>query len=166
MSTGPTTAEAAPEDEKLPTEVRQYRRLPILLALALAPWTVVSAYGTITVVLPFGLLNLDPVQLTPIYDYYFRFTGTLPRFLDAWGVSVMLYALAVGSALLGLVWREDARVTASLLVLAGVTHLWVSLGFLRRPGYVSVPVGTAFCLLVVWVYYRADLGTIVWPAVE
>jgi uncharacterized protein (TIGR04206 family) len=153
-------------DDAVPAAVRRSRRLPILLALAIAPWTLVSASGTITVVLPFGLLNFDPIQLATIYDYYFRFTAGLPRFLLAWGSSVLLYALAVGSALLGVVWREDGRVTAALLVLAGVTHLWVSLGFLRRPGYLSVPVGTVLCLLVAWTYYRGDLRSLVWPAVE
>jgi uncharacterized protein (TIGR04206 family) len=141
-----------------PDDVRRYRRIPILLALAIVPWTVVSAFGTITLVMPFGLLNFDPIQLATIYDYYFQYTVTLPRFLQAWGVSVLLYAGAVGSALLGLVWREDARVTAALLVLAGLTNLLVSVGFTRRPGYVSVPLGTILCFVVVWVYYREDLA--------
>jgi uncharacterized protein (TIGR04206 family) len=156
----------ADADGVVPEAVRQSRRLPILLALGIAPWTLVSANGAITVVLPFGLLNFDPVQLATIYDYYFRFTAGLPRFLLAWGSSVLLYLLAVGSALLGVVWREDGRVTATLLVLAGVTHFWVSLGFLRRRGYFSVPVGTLLCLLVAWTYYRGDLQSLVWPAVE
>ena len=114
--------------------------------------------------MPFGLLNFDPLQLATIYDYYFQYTVTLPRFLQAWGVSVLVYALAVASALLGFVWREDARVTAALLLLAGISHLWVSLGFLRRPGYVSVPVGSLLCFLVVWRYYRDDLAELVLPS--
>ena len=157
MSSAGEADEPETTTEALPADVRRFRRLPILLALALAPWTVVSALGTITVVFPFGLLNFDPVQLATIYDYYFQYTVTLPRFLQAWGVSVLLYALAVGSALLGLVWREDPRVTAALLTLAGLTHLLVSVGFTRRPGYLSVPVGSVLCFLVVWLYYREDL---------
>lgn len=158
MSKGSTATESVTDEDTVPSDVRRARRLPILLLLAFTPWTVVSAFGTITLVFPFGLLNFDPIQLATIYDYYFQFTVTLPRFLQAWGVSVLLYAGAVGSALLGLVWHEDARVTAALLVLAGVTNLWVSLGFLRRPGYFSVPVGTVLCFVVIWVYYREDLA--------
>jgi uncharacterized protein (TIGR04206 family) len=157
MSSATEAGDTESDSDQLPDDVRRYRRIPILLALAVAPWTVVSAFGTITLVMPFGLLNFDPVQLATIYDYYFQYTVTLPRFLEAWGVSVALYGLAVASALLGLVWREDPRVTAALLTLAGLTNLLVSVGFTRRPGYVSVPVGTILCFLVVWVYYREDL---------
>lgn len=148
------------DDTSLPERARQYRRLSMLVVVALVPWTIVIARGTPTLVFAFGLYNFDPASLTTITDYYFRFTAGLPQFLIAWGLGVLCYLLALGSALLGLVWREDRRLTGALLVLAGLTEAGVSLGFMRRPGYLAVPVGTILLWLVAWRYYGRDLRAI------
>jgi uncharacterized protein (TIGR04206 family) len=143
-----------------PERALQYRRLSMLVVVALVPWTLVIARGTPTLVFSFGLYNVDPAQLTTITDYYFQYTAGLPQFLLAWGLGALLYALAIGSALLGLFWREDARLTAALLVLAGLTELGVSLGFMRRPGYLALPVGTVVMWLLAWRYYWTDLRNV------
>jgi len=135
----------------------QYRRVAVLAALALVPWTFVSAPGVRTYLFSFGLFNFDPAQLTTITDYYFTFTAGLPQYLVAWGVGALVYGLALTSAVSGLIWREDVRLTAALLVVAGLAELWVAWGFMRRPGYLAVPVGTVLMWTVVWWYYRSDL---------
>ena len=57
----------------------------------------------------------------------------------------------VASAVVGVVLdREDRRVTAGLLVLAGLTQLSLAYGFSRQPGRFAVPLGTVLCLAVVW----------------
>jgi uncharacterized protein (TIGR04206 family) len=140
-----------------PDRARKVRRVAVLVAVALVPWTFVSAPGVRTYLFSFGLFNFAPAQLTTITDYYFTFTAGLPQYLLAWGVGTLVYGLALISALSGLVWREDVRLTAALLVVAGFAELWVSWGFVRRPGYLAVPVGTVLMWTVVWWYYRSDL---------
>ncbi|MFC7081006.1 hypothetical protein [Halorussus caseinilyticus] len=86
------------------------RRLLALLALFLAPWTVLS---TGDLVFAWGLATLDPFHVTTLTDYLFVYTRGLPNRLLAWPVAVVLYLLAVGNAALG--WfapdSEDRRVT-------------------------------------------------------
>lgn len=128
-------------------------RLLVFAGLAILPWTVVVTGGVPTLFFTVGFLNLDPFALTTITDYYFAFTEGLPGFLNAYGIGVGLFVLATGSAATGLVGREDERVTAALLVLAGISQATFALGFLRRPGVVAVPVGTVFLWGTVWWYY-------------
>ncbi|WP_299262255.1 TIGR04206 family protein [Halorientalis sp.] len=150
-----------PASEAAAETTRRYRRVSVLVAVALAPWTAVSANGFVSWFLPIGIVNLDPLELTTIFEYYFLFTRTLPPYLNAWGSSVVLFAVGLVSALVGLVWREDARVTASMFVFAGLGQLVFALGFFRRgPGYAAVPIGTLLLWGVVWRYYRTDLLSI------
>mgnify|MGYP000563181223 CR=1 FL=1 len=138
------------------------RRLAAILALAVVPWTVAVA-GTVTVVFPFALVDPTTGAVTSILDYYFVYTRALPPFLLAWGAGVCLYlgavASAVGGATLG---REDRRLTAGLLVLAGLTQLTFAQGFSRQPGRFAVPIGTVLCFAVVWWFdwstIRATVG--------
>ncbi len=136
------------------------RRLLVLLVLGFLPWTVLVG-ESLTLVFAFGLLNPNPLHLTTLYEYLFRFTGgfaALPTYLRAWPVSVLLYLGSLTSALGGLLGYEDPRVTGGLLALAGVSHVSLAVGLSRGIGRVAIPVGTVLLLAVAWWLY--------WPAVR
>jgi uncharacterized protein (TIGR04206 family) len=139
------------------------RRLIAVVVAGLVPWTVVLIGKELTLVFSFGLFNTNPPELLSVYSYFIRFTSALPQFIESWGSGVLLYAFALASAVAGVVWREDVRVTALALAGAGLTQLPVFLGFNRRLNYVAVPVGSLVLLIVVWWYYlpaiRADTAT-------
>jgi uncharacterized protein (TIGR04206 family) len=107
------------------------------------------------------LVALDPLHVTTLPDYLFVYTRGLPQRLLAWPIAVLLYLVAVGSALLGSVRREDGRVTGGLLVFAGVSHLRFTLG-LGRPGLLAIPVGTILLWTGAWWFYWSDLRTVFW----
>lgn len=131
------------------------RSVVVLLSLSLVPWSVqVYPAGAPTLVFAWGLVNLDPVGLTHILDFL-RFSVGLPDYILAWVVGAGLYLLAVTSSLVG--WRlgrEDVRVTAGLLVLAGVAQLSLARGFSIQPNRLAVPLGTALLWAVAyWRYW-------------
>ena len=136
------------------------RRLIAVVVAGLVPWTVVLIGAELTLVFSFGLFNTNPPELLSVYSYFIRFTSALPQFIESWGSGVLLYAFALASAVAGVVWREDVRVTALALAGAGLTQFPVFLGFNRRLNYVAVPVGSIVLLAVAWWYYlpaiRAD----------
>jgi len=129
------------------------RRLGAVVLVGLLPWTVLLIGGELTLVFPAGLVNTNPLQFVSIYDFFVRYTTGLPAFIQSWGTGVLLYTLALVSALSGVVWREDSRITALSLLGAGLSQIGVFLGFNRRLGYVAVPVGTVVILALVWWYY-------------
>lgn len=134
------------------------RRLLAVIVLGLVPWTIVTG-AVLTFVFPFGLANTTPLHLTPLTDYL-RFAGgfaALPGFLRAWPTSVLLYLGALASAVGGVLGREDRRVTGGLLVLAGVSHLGLAVGFLRT-GRLAIPLGPILALALAWWWY--------WPALR
>ncbi|WP_276272195.1 TIGR04206 family protein [Haloarcula litorea] len=135
------------------------RRLAAVVAAGLVPWTVLLVRGELTMLFTFGLFNTNPAHLVSVYDYFFRFTRGLPRFIEAWGSGVVLYLIGLTSAVAGVVGREDPRITALAVVGAGLSQLTVALGFHRRIGYVVVPVGTVVLLAVGWWYYWPLVGT-------
>ncbi|WP_423999342.1 TIGR04206 family protein [Haloarcula salina] len=135
-----------------------HRRLGAVVVAGLVPWTVLLVGRDLTLVFSFGLVNTDPLALVTVYDYFVRFTQGLPRFLEAWGTGVVLYLLGLASAVAGVVWHEDRRLTAFALTAAGLSQVSVALGFNRRLGSTAVPVGTVVLLAVVWWYY--------WPALR
>jgi uncharacterized protein (TIGR04206 family) len=156
-----TRDEARESSGTVPDAVRQYRRLPVLIAVALAPWNAVLTDGYLSLFFTFGIVNFDPAGVALITDYYFRFSAARPEYMNAWGLGVLLFAVGLASALAGLVWREDSRVTAAMFVFAGFGQLLFALGFLGRPGpYVAVPFGTVLLWGLVWRYYRTDLLSI------
>ena len=134
------------------------RRLVAVVVAGLVPWTVLLIGDEFTLVFSFGLFNTNPPNVVSVYDFFFRFTDGLPRFIEAWGTGVLLYLLALGSAVAGVVWREDVRLTAFALAAAGLSQISVFLGFNRRIGYVGFPLGTVVLLAVVWWFY--------WPSVR
>ncbi|MDT3436593.1 TIGR04206 family protein [Haloarcula sp. 1CSR25-25] len=135
------------------------RRLLAVVVAGLVPWTVVVIGAELTLVFSFGLFNTNPPELLSVYSYFVRFTGMLPQFIESWGSGVLLYVFALSSAVVGVVWREDVRLTALALAGAGLTQIPVFLGFTRRLNYVAVPVGTLVLLAVVWWYYLPAIRT-------
>ena len=136
------------------------RRLVVLLALGVVPWTVLFYERGVSMVFPWALVNTPPLGVTTLYDYVFTYTTRLPPSLQAWPVSTILYACALASASGTFWWREDRRLTAGLLVFAGLSHLGFSLA-VWHPSQVVVPVGPLLVALVVWRAYWPDLRTIV-----
>ncbi|WP_225334637.1 TIGR04206 family protein [Halomicrobium urmianum] len=138
------------------------RRLAALAAVGLLPWSLVVSGGEATLVFAFGLVDPDPFSLTTLYHYVFAYTRGLPEYLLAWPVGVCLYLGALASAAVGhLTGREDHRITAGLLVLAGLTQLSFAWGFSRQPGRYAVPVGAVALFAVVWWYEWPALRAIV-----
>ncbi|MFC7155027.1 TIGR04206 family protein [Halomarina halobia] len=130
------------------------RRLFVLLALVAVPWTAVLVGGAVTLVYPFGLVDPASLHLTTLPDYLSYTRGRIPAFIQAWPIGVALYAAALLSAALGVVRREDPRLTGGLLVLTAVSQLPLVVGFSQRFGYTALPVGTVLLLAVAWWFYR------------
>lgn len=136
------------------------RRLLVIGVLAAVPWTVLLLGGEYTLVFGFGLFNTNPPQLVTLYDYLFRFTAgpsTLPEYLLAWPTSLLLYLGALASALGGVFGYEDRRVTAGLLVLAGLAQVSVALGLSQAIGRLAIPLGTGCLWAVAWWFYWPDV---------
>lgn len=137
------------------------RELLVVALLGALPWVVLlEANGSVSLVAAWGLANPETLHVFGIVRYFsaehVRFAW-LPPSLQAWPVGVGFYALALASALGGAVTgREDTRVTAGLLVLAGVAALWVTVGFLQRGVPTALPVGTAGLWLAAWRLYGLD----------
>lgn len=132
------------------------RRLLVVLALGVVPWTVVLGPDR-TFVFPFGLLNDNPWFLVWVHDYlrlspYGRFAA-----IDAWLIGAALYGVAVASALVGLTGHEDGRLTGGLLVLAGLSQFPLAVEFSRRLGYVALPVGSVLLLAAAWWLYWSEV---------
>jgi uncharacterized protein (TIGR04206 family) len=135
------------------------RRLLTLLALAVVPWTVVFIGSELTLFFPFGVLNTNPLELVDVYSW-FAGGGRLPRSPDLLPLSYVFYTLALASVAAGLLGREPRRLTAGLLVLAGVSHLGVSYSVLHRLRYTPVPVGALLLVAAAWWFYWPDLRSV------
>jgi uncharacterized protein (TIGR04206 family) len=157
MEESAVSTDAARVRERL----RRTRVVAVLVAVgAVVPWSVqVFTARDATWLFSWGLVNTNPVQVTTITDFLFVYTQGLPEFILAWPASVVCYLLALGAALLG-AWAdwEDPRVTAGLLVLAGIAQLSVAQGFSYQPNRTAYPLGTVVLWLVAWWGY--------WPRVK
>lgn len=131
-------------------------RLLLLLVAGIVPWTVVLSEG-VSFVHTFGILTFDPLTLTNLYEYLFVLTDGLPRRLQVWPASVLLYSAAVISAFGGMLGREDPRLTAGLLVFSGIAQVHLAYG-LVRVGVTVVPVAPIVLWGIVWWAY--------WPMVR
>ncbi|MFB6123736.1 MAG: TIGR04206 family protein [Haloferacaceae archaeon] len=132
------------------------RAVAAVLGLLAVPWTVlVYDSGYVTLVFAWGLVTPTRGTVTTLYHFLFRYTAGLPEFILAWPVSVICYGFALASAVSGVLGgREDVRVTAGLLVFAGVAGLSVASGFSFQRGRVAYPLGTLACWAVAWWCYR------------
>jgi len=132
--------------------------LPILALLAV-PWSIQTFAGgrVPTFVFAWGLVNANPVGVTFLWDFLFRYTMGLPDYILAWPLSVACYLAAVASAVAGhLFERDHPRVTAGLLVAAGIAQLSLARGFAVQPGRTAWPLGTLACWLVAWWVYASN----------
>ena len=135
------------------------RRLLALAGIALLPWAV---FPTGDFVFAWGLMGTNPIHVTTLPDYLFVYTAGLPQRLLAWPVAVALFSLAAGSAILGTAFGpeyEDRRVTGGLLVLAGASDLWFSLG-MSQIGVTAIPTGTVLLWAAAWWFHWRDLHRI------
>jgi uncharacterized protein (TIGR04206 family) len=157
---GSTDATTASVDD--PALAGSWAAVGAIAALAALPWslqTFTRPDSGVTMLFPWGLVNTAPVHVVTLYDYLFRFTVGLPEFILAWPASVLLWGLALASAVTGaLVGREDPRVTGALLVLAGIAQVSVATGFSVQPSRSAYPLGTVWLWAVAWWFY--------WPAVK
>ena len=127
------------------------RRLLIAALALVVPWTVIIVGGDVELVFAWGLLDSGSLHAVSITAYLFEHTSGLPEYLLAWPTSVVLYALGVASIAGGVALdREDRRVTAGLLVLAGLAYLRFATGIGARGGRVAVPVATALLWSLAW----------------
>jgi uncharacterized protein (TIGR04206 family) len=113
---------------------------------------------------PFGVLNTNPVEFTDL-DRWFAGGGQLPRSPDLLPLSYTFYAVALASAAAGLAGRERPRLTAGLLVLAGLSHLGVSYSVVHRLRYTPVPVGALLLVAAAWWFYWPDLRSVLFAPV-
>lgn len=127
------------------------RRLFVLFVAGVVPWTVVLGDGA-TFVHAFGIVTLDPPSVTNLYTYLFVLTDGLPRRLQVWPASVLLYLSAVASGIGGVLGREDVRLTAGLLVMAGIAQAQLAFGLLRV-GVTALPIGSILLWAIVWWMY-------------
>jgi uncharacterized protein (TIGR04206 family) len=130
-----------------------------ILALVVVPWSVQTfSAGGVSFVFAWGLVTPGPLSVTTIYEYLFVYTVGLPPYILAWPLSVLLWALALASALVGhLTGREDVRVTAALLVFAGLAQVSLARGFALQPYRSAFPLGTVLLWATAWWLYGADL---------
>lgn len=133
------------------------RRLLVVVALGLIPWAVITSPGTVTLVFPFGLMDVASGHLILVHEYLRFSGGQVAPFLRAWPIGVVLYAGALSSAVGGVFGFEDARLTGGLLVVMAVSQLPVLAGISRRIGYLALPVGIVLAVVVAWWVY--------WPMV-
>lgn len=111
---------------------------------------------------PFGVYNSNPPQLADLYTLL-SYGWELPRNPELVPLSYAFYALALASIGVGVVrdGLEPERLTAGLLVLAGVTHLGVAYSVAYRLRWTPVPVGAVLLLTAAWWFYWDDLRTLV-----
>ncbi|WP_096390893.1 TIGR04206 family protein [Halopenitus persicus] len=136
------TAEEATADEPR-TDDRL--ALAATVGLLVVPVTVIAGESTYTLVSLWGLVTVAiapggdvAVSGYPIWRYLLEQPlsfGALPTSVRAWPLALAFHLLALASAATGVAWgREDRRVTAGLLVLAGIASLSVAVGIGSRYG--------------------------------
>jgi uncharacterized protein (TIGR04206 family) len=150
-----TRASGDGPDRRSTRELR--RRLGPFLVLLLIPWSVlVYERGVVTLLFPWGLVTPSAGSATTLYHYLFVYTAGLPDYILAWPTAVALYLLAGLSALAGVVrGREDRRLTAGLLGLAGIALLGLARGFSLQPGRFALPLGTLALAVVAVLAWRS-----------
>jgi uncharacterized protein (TIGR04206 family) len=130
------------------------RRLAVLVALALVPWTVLVS-ADLTFVFPVGLVNSNPWVFLPTHEYLANTRGVAP-FQEAWLVGSALYGVALLSAAGEALGRGDRRLTGGLVALAGLGQLPMVVVWSRQFGRTAFPAGSLLLLAVAWWWY--------WPA--
>jgi len=152
-----TDEDGTDDDDPAGSGARSPLALAAVVALAFVPWSVQTFArpgSGLSLVFPWGLFNTAPPHVTTIYHFLFVYTAGLPDYILAWPISVLLWGVAVVSAAVGYATgREDPRVTALALVLAGVAQLSVAVGFSVQPYRTAWPLGTLALWTVAWWFY-------------
>jgi len=144
----------------MPTNDAPRTRLLGVLSLLIVPWTVLLSDGHVTLVMPLGLFDPFGPHVTLLPDYLAATGGGPPPFLYSWPLGLVIYTFALAGVVAEALDRGDPRVTGGLLVLVGVTQLTVAWGFLRRGGYVVVPLSMIAAWTLAWWFYWPDLRAI------
>jgi len=146
---------------------RAVRRFVGLLLVGLPPWTVIrfvdpggvigyESYYTYGLGTLFGPVGAHFVLLP---TYLARVAVVGPYWRQLWPTSGFLFACTLASAALGLVGREDRRVTAGLLAMAGAASVVHAAGLAAYNGRLSVlPVGALLAWNAVALGYRDALA--------
>ncbi|WP_188876423.1 TIGR04206 family protein [Halarchaeum grantii] len=153
---------------------RPLRRLLVLVAVGLPPWTVIQwssgtgangygayfAYGIGDVAGPLG------PHFTPLPTYVSQ--AVLNAYwLQAWPTAAFLYGCALASAALALVGREDRRVTAGLLAMAGASAGLHATGLVVHNARLAVlPLGTLLLWTAALALYRDALRRLIFVRPE
>lgn len=124
----------------------RYRRLLALVLPGLLPWAVVTWPGGYYLVFAAGWTvgGLSGFRALPSI---LASGGVGAPAATPWLVAALLYALALASAARSLVGREDRRLTAGLLSLAGASVLLFAVRASGQRGILVVPVG----VVALWV---------------
>ena len=123
-----------------------WRVLAAVLSCGFVPWSVQTFADSGVPFLRFawGGLSFTPALYARTLPEYLALSGS-PLVLP-WVVAAGCWLLAVASASLAFIDREDPRVTAGLLVLAGAVNASVAVRFGLQPLRTGYPVGT----IVLW----------------
>jgi uncharacterized protein (TIGR04206 family) len=124
------------------------RRLAVVLLAGLLPWVVVTWPSGWYPLFSAGFVHLDPLTVTSLPAYHAR-VGGIPPHLSAWPTAVVLYLGAVLSALFD---DPNPRLSAGLLVFAGLSVLLLASSLSDQRGILAVPLGT------VWLWSAAVVG--------
>ena len=135
--------------------MRTRRVLAAVLSCGLVPWSVQTFADSGVPFLRFawGGLSFTPVVYARTLPEYLALSGS--PLVVPWTVAAVCWLLAVASAALGFADREDPRVTAGLLVLAGAVNASVAVQFGIQPLRTAYPVGTVALWAVAAWRYRA-----------
>ncbi|MFC7136053.1 TIGR04206 family protein [Halobaculum litoreum] len=142
---------ASPLD-RLPRPTPRRLLLAVLLC-GVVPWSVQTFTDSSVPFLRFawGGLSFAPVVYARTLVEYLSLSGS--PLVVPWVIATGCWLLAVASAALAFVGREDPRVTAGLLVLAGAVNASVALRFGIQPLRTGYPVGTlALWAVAAWRY--------------
>jgi uncharacterized protein (TIGR04206 family) len=104
------------------------------------------------------MVSLESSSVSSIAAYV-QFSGA-PIVFD-WVLSSSFFALAVAATLLGAVLgRQDGRIAAGLLALAGIANLSVAWTFSIQPARVALPIGSVVLWYVAWRWWRSAGGVL------
>ena len=118
----------------------RYRRFLALVLPGLLPWAVVTWSGGFYLVFAAGWSVRGLSGFRPL-PTILASGGLGAPAATPWLVAALLYVLALASAALSLVGREDRRLTAGLLFLAGASVLLYAVRASGQLGILAVPVG-------------------------
>lgn len=124
----------------------RYRRLPALVLPGVLPWAVVTWPGGYYLVFAAGW-TMGGVSSFQWLPSILAAGGSGAPAVGPWLVGLLLYGLALASAALALVDREDRRLTTGLLSLAGASVLLFAVRSSAQRGILAVPVG----VVTLWV---------------